>query len=380
MMILRSSRLALFLLSTRLVLCISPSDIAADTPVSSLVSAANPHLARGDFNDALTYFDAAISRDAKNYLTLFKRGATHLSLGRNSQATEDFDRVLALKPDFEGALLQRAKIKSKNGDWTAAKQDYAAAGRTAGQEIADLEEAQGAASLAADAETKGDWEACVSQAGVAIMTASTALGLRQRRARCRFERGEVQEGISDLAHVLQIAPGLLQPHVQISSVLFYSLGDTDRGLAQIRRCLHSDPDSKACSKVFRREKVLDKAYAKVKQAMEKRQFSNAAKVLVGSGEDTGLIQDVRDEIKAGKEAGTIPPKSPNDLLLRLLDLTCEAYAEVRDGAGPRGPADARTDEQSQERKTVLQRSTGTRPDLAGRPALQGAHRARRGRL
>ncbi|KAI9850747.1 MAG: hypothetical protein M1838_005158 [Thelocarpon superellum] len=329
-MIIRSSRLVLTaaLFSAPLALAISPSDLPADTPVSSLVSSANAHLAKGDFNDALTYFDAAIARDPRNYLTLFKRGATHLSLGRNTQASEDFDKVLAIKPDFEGALLQRAKIKSKNGDWDAAKQDYLAAGKSGGPEVADLDEAQGAAALAEDAERKGDWEGCVSQTGVAIMTATTALGLRQRRARCRFERGEVQEGINDLAHVLQIAPGLLEPHVQISSMLFYSLGDTDRGLAQIRRCLHSDPDSKPCSKLFRREKTLDKQYGKVKQAMEKRQFSSVAKMLVGAGEDIGLIKEVRADVQALREAGTIPPKAPEDLLSTLVELTCQAYAEM----------------------------------------------------
>ena len=329
-MIIRSTSLALTaaLFAAPLALCLSPSDIPADTPVSSLVSSANAHLSKGDFNDALTYFDVAIQRDPQNYLTLFKRGATYLSLGRNTQAIQDFDRVLTIKPGFEGALLQRAKIKSKNGDWAAAKEDYQTAGKTGGQEIADLEEAQGAATLAADAEKRGDWEACVSQSGVAIMTASTALGLRQLRARCRFQRGEVQEGVSDLAHVLQISPGLLDPHVQISAMLFYSLGDTERGLAQIRRCLHSDPDSKACKKVFRREKVLDKEYDKIKKLFEKRQFNSAAKLLVGSGEDVGLIQNARDDLKALKEEGTIPANAPDDFVGRLLEMTCEAYTEA----------------------------------------------------
>ncbi|KAI9676922.1 MAG: hypothetical protein M1817_006761 [Caeruleum heppii] len=307
---------------------LSPSEIPSDTPISALVSSANAHLAKGNFNDALTYFDVAITRDPQNYLTIFKRGATYLSLGKNAQATQDFDRVLLIKPDFEGALLQRAKIKGKNADWNAARQDYITAGKSEGQEIADLEEAEGAAKLAMDAEKAGDWEGCVTNAGVAIMTASTALGLRQLRARCRLERGEVHEGVSDLAHVLQISPGSTEPHLQISSMMFYALGDTEKGLAQIRRCLHSDPDSKPCSKLFRREKVLNKEYAKIKSLMEKRQFNSAAKLLVATGEDPGLIQDVRDDVKEFKESGLIHKNSPNDLLGQLLEMTCEAYSEM----------------------------------------------------
>ena len=332
-MIIRSPSLvvlASLLSSLPASLCISPSDIPSDTPISSLISSAKANLANGNANDALTYFDVAISRDPRNYLSIFQRGATYLSLGKNAQASQDFDKVLAIKPDFEGALLQRARIKLKNADWAAAKADYEAAGRKGkgGQELADLEEAQGAAGLAADAAKKDDWESCVSQAGVAIMTASTALGLRQLRARCRFERGEVQEGVNDLAHVLQISPGLIEPHLQISSMLFYSLGDTERGIAQLRKCLHSDPESKACSKLFRREKKLDKAVKEIYSLKEKRQFNSATKLLVPVGESIGLIREVKDDVEGAREAGHIHKNPPNELYSSLIEITCESYTEV----------------------------------------------------
>ena len=98
--------------------------ISPDTPVSSIIASAKSFLARGAHGDALTYFDAAVSRDPSNYLAIFQRGATYLSIGRNAQANADFDKVLKIKPDFAGALVQRAKIKAKNGDWAAAKDDY----------------------------------------------------------------------------------------------------------------------------------------------------------------------------------------------------------------------------------------------------------------
>ncbi|KAG7009048.1 DnaJssubfamily C member 3 [Physcia stellaris] len=303
-------------------------EIPPDTPIASLVSSAKAHLAQGHSNDALTYFDVAISRDPKNYLTIFQRGATYLSLGKNAQASQDFDTVLTIRPDFEGALLQRAKIKSKFADWTAARKDYEKVGKAGGAEIVQLEEAQGAAVLAVDAEKAGDWEACVSNAGVAIMVASTALNLRQLRARCRFERGEVLEGVSDLAHVLQISPQLIEPHLQISSMLFYSTGDLDKGIEQMRKCLRSDPDSKACSRLFRREKQLDKILKQVNTLREKRQFNSAAKLLVGTGEDQGLIQDIKEDIAEAKASGTIHKNSPDELYGSLIEMTCDSYTEM----------------------------------------------------
>ena len=330
-MIIRKSALVLganLLLSSPLAFCLSPSDIPSDTPIASLVSSAKTNLAHGKANDALIYFDVAVSRDPNNYLTIFQRGATYLSLGKNAQANEDFNRVLSIKPDFEAALLQRAKIKSRNADWEAAKKDYRAAKKTETPEYVELEEAQGAALLAADAEKAGDWEACVSHAGTAIMVAGTALSLRQLRARCRFERGEVLEGTSDLQHVLQISPRSIEPHLQISSMLFYALGDTDKGMAQVRKCLHSDPDSKPCSKLYRQEKKVDKLLKQVRELKEKRQFTTALKVLLGSGDDTGLIQMVEDDVANAKAAGTIHKSSPNDLYARLVEITCELYREV----------------------------------------------------
>src|SRR2546423_5261552 len=252
------------------------SDIPPDTPVASLKSTAKTFLAQGAYHDALSYFDAAIARDPSDYGAIFQRGATYLALGKNAQASADFDNVLRVEPAHESARRQRAKIRARNADWAGAKEDYRALGKQATKEIAELEEAEGAAYLAAEAERHQDWDSCINHAGRAIMTASTALSLRQLRARCRFERGEVQEGISDLAHVLQIHPSLVEPHLQISSMLFYSLGDTERGLAQIKKCLHSDPDSKPCKALFRREKALVKTIDKVSSLMESRQFNSAA--------------------------------------------------------------------------------------------------------
>ena len=316
------------LLSAPLAYCLAPSNVPADTPISSLLASAKSSLASGNSNDALVYYDVAVARDPKNYLTVFQRGATYLSLGKDSLASADFNKALDIKPDFEGALLQRAKLKSRNADWFSAKKDYRTAGKEDLPEYQELVEAEEAAKKAVAAEESKDWESCVTHAGTAILVAGTDLSLRQRRARCRFERGEVQEGVSDLNHVLQISPGSLDPHLQISSMLFYSIGDTEKGLAAIRKCLHSDPESKPCKKLHRQEKNMDKTLIKIKQFQSKKQFNSAAKLLVGDGEDVGLIAQVKEDVKEGKATGLIHQNSPNDLYSSLVEIACECYVEV----------------------------------------------------
>ncbi|KAF2400030.1 TPR-like protein [Trichodelitschia bisporula] len=316
---------AVLLLSPLAAFALSHSDIPSDTPVAQLVKTANAQLAAGKAQEALTYFDVAIARDPQNYLTIFKRGAAYLSLGKPSQAQKDFDKVLALKPNFEGALLQRGKIRAKNGEWDAAKKDYTAMGEKGAAEIVELEEAHGAAILSADAEKSGNWDECIHQAGVAIRTASTVAELRRRRARCRFQKGEVAEGVNDLQHVLHISTGSTAPYLEISAMLFYALGETDKGLAQIRKCLQSDPDSKTCRKLMRQEKNIEKTLKKVRQAIEKRQFATAVKYLVKTSDSEGILAEIKDDVATYTAEGLIHKSSPNGLYTQIVDITCEAY-------------------------------------------------------
>ena len=333
-MILRLQRLgllaALLGLSLTPICAVQAVEIPLDASASSLVTSGKAARARGANVEALSYFDAAVSKDSSNYLTVFQRGITYLSLGKNAQAQIDFDKVLNLKPGFEGALSQRAKIRAKNADWTGAKEDYVALGHRGAADLALLQEAEGAATLAIAANRTQDWETCINQAGVAIMTAGTALSLRGLRARCRFERGEVQEGISDLQHVLQIHPGQLRPHLQISAMLFYSLGDTKPGMDQIKKCLHSDPDSKPCMKLFREEKTILKQVEEVQSLFDKKQLNSASKLLVGRGneDDPGLLANLKTNIDAHRQEGIIHPKAPSDLYTNMVEKTCEAYMSM----------------------------------------------------
>jgi DnaJ family protein C protein 3 len=315
------------LLSSPLVL--ASDAIPSDLPVSQLLTAANAHLTAGRSQEALSYFDAAISREPENYLTLFKRGAAYLSLGRSAQAERDFNTVLRLKPGFEGALIQRAKIKTRNGLWRDAREDYEAAGKAGAEEVAELAESEAAATLAMDAEAAGSWDECIAQAGVALRTAPALLPLRNTRYRCRLEKGDVESAVSDMQHIMQLS-GSTEPHLQISALSFYSLGETDKGLASVRKCLQSDPDNKECRKLMRREKPIDKRMKQLNVLWEKGSFATSAKLLVKTSEDQGLIQDVLDDFEELKKEGLIHEKAPNGLHAQMIERACQAYIEVGD--------------------------------------------------
>ena len=321
--------------SISLVAALSAKDIPSDTPISALLNSAQQHLARGETGDALTYYDAAVARDPNDYLTYFKRATTFLSLGRTSQAADDFQKCLKLRPGFEGAHVQLGKLKARSADWVGAQEQYALANKPKGSpDVEELLEAQGAAQLAEAAEAAGNWDECVNQAGVAIMVANRAVSLRELRSRCRFAKGEVEEGMGDLHHILNLKPGDTSPHVKISAITFFALADLQQGMTQIRKCLHSDPDSKVCKKLLKEEKAIEKTIAKTEAAFGKNQYMTGTKNLIPSSEEAGLIQEVKEQVAELKRDGVIPATAPNLLISKLVELACQGYYEV---SGQRGP-------------------------------------------
>jgi DnaJ homolog subfamily C member 3 len=72
-------------------------------------------MARGQLQDALTHFHAALEGDPNNYLTLYRRSTVYLAQGRARAALEDLNRLLEIKPDFTMARSQKASILIKLG-------------------------------------------------------------------------------------------------------------------------------------------------------------------------------------------------------------------------------------------------------------------------
>lgn len=309
---------------------LSAQDIPNDLPVSSLLSNAQTHLVKGETSAAILYYDAAIFRDPNNYLTIFKRATAFLSIGRANRATEDFAKVLALKPGFQGAHVQLAKIKSKVADWKGAKAEYIAAEKAGDSpELVELAEAETAAAAAAEALKYQSWDDCVNHANIAIVVASRSLALREMRSNCRFARGDIEEGMGDLQHVLHLRSGDTSPHVLISATSFYALGDLDNGLSQIRKCLHSDPDSKVCKKLHKQEKAFQRGLNRATGQLNRGQTTTAGRTLVGTEEDVGLITMLKEQTEQLRQSGAIPEKAPSQLYGKLVEMACHAYLEVR---------------------------------------------------
>lgn len=137
----------------------------------------------------------------------------------------------------------------------------------------------------------------------------------------------IMTAIGDWTHVTQISPAALDPHLKIANLLYYSLNDYDRSVAQLRKCLHFDPESKPCKKAFKRIKQLNKDVTKAKTSKEKKQFITAARILVGTSEDVGVIAEINEEVKSLTAEGLYNDNCPRNLMAELKEIVCESYAE-----------------------------------------------------
>ena len=70
---------------------------------------------RGQLQDALTHFHAALEGDPNNYLTLYRRATVYLAQGRARAALEDLNKALDISPDFHQARSQKGSILIKLG-------------------------------------------------------------------------------------------------------------------------------------------------------------------------------------------------------------------------------------------------------------------------
>jgi DnaJ homolog subfamily C member 3 len=106
-----------------LVIICSGAESTSQAEIERHLELGRDFLARGQLQDALTHYHAAVEGDSRNYLTYFKRGTVYLALGKAKLALSDLDRVLELRPDFTVARAQRGSVYLKMGDYTNAEVD-----------------------------------------------------------------------------------------------------------------------------------------------------------------------------------------------------------------------------------------------------------------
>lgn len=349
-----------------------PQDPAA---ASAHLTHANAALQSGRYQEALSSFDLALQADPTSWLTYYRRATAQLSLGRTTAALQDFQSLLDLNPKFDKAYLQQAKVYLKEGDYDKAKQALKTYDEVRGEKgpAAEANNVRTKLNLvetslkslntiakeldkaAAKAGSKGKAKEvdaskvdhCIQLAGEVLKISPSHLDTRMVRARCQTMKGNIEDAMADWTRVVHLSPSpfLLRRLAVLSYFLVSEPGSQSRdaGLAHLKACLHSDPDNKACARMHRKVKSLEKALKKARNFYNSQSYRAVLSALKGAkvGGPT-VVDEIKEvinaasEVQAGDEEAQIPSTYRGDavadsgLLIELYTMYCKAHTELGD--------------------------------------------------
>lgn len=194
-------------------------------------------------------------------MTHFKRATVYLALGKQKSALDDLNTVLAKKPDFSAARLQRGTILIKQGKLDEAHIDLEMVLRNdpyhveANQLYTAIEplkhQIQSAYLYMADSE----YERAIDVLSHLLNEMPYDVKLREMRSQAFEQLGDLINAISDLRTVSKMTSDNTGGFLKLSK-LHYVLGEPDESLTTIRECLKLDPDHKQCFGHYKKVKKL----------------------------------------------------------------------------------------------------------------------------
>lgn len=275
----------------------------------------------------------------------YKRATAYLSLGRHAAALDDFDAILQLNPDFAQAHLQKAKILAKEGDFEQSTAEWKAYHKTKGDaESHDaakaVEQAAKAYAAALKASKYKKWQECVDHATTAIKVGSNSAPLRELRAQCETELGNSEAAYADLSRLAMLNPSSQELRVRLATIAFFFL-EPSTAAAEIKKCLHFDPDSKSCKAFHKRVKAFERDLAKARNFVEGGGVGAKRAINLLRG-DEGLIARFEFQLAEATSSGTIPPqfdaKHKSKTRIDLYSLACQATVDANDFTSKAGAA------------------------------------------
>jgi len=129
-----------------------------------------------------------------------------------------------------------------------------------------------------------------------------------------------------------------QPNLVKLTLLNYLFQASEPSVAfqPVKQCLHFDPDSKTCAKLFKSLKSLDKDVVKARNFISGSRYASASILLdpkpsASNPQPNGLLKKIRELIATNLESGRLPALPLADLerhsalLIQVLELTCTAH-------------------------------------------------------
>jgi len=220
-------------------------------------------LARGQLQDALAQFHAAIDKDSRNYLSYYRRATVLLALGRGRPALTDLNTVLTLKPEMTSARMQRAGLHLKMGELDLAHVDLEEVLRRqpdheeASAMYTSLEPLRRDVLEAEHLAERGAYGEAVGVLGRIIDACPWFTWARELRITCHEMVGDLQSAVTDLRVSTKLTLDDTEGRLRLAT-LQYRMGDVAMCLQEVRECLRLDPDHAQCFKLYKTVKKVNK--------------------------------------------------------------------------------------------------------------------------
>jgi DnaJ family protein C protein 3 len=258
----------------------------------------------------------------------------------------------------------KAKIYAKEGHWADAREalkHYQAKNDPIARELLlDVADGEAAARKAVQAQKAKLWTACEESATQALRVASYSLALRQQRANCALAAGDFEEAVGDLRYALvvlfllsfvlirysrltQITAPSTDAYMNIFRISYFYMGSTasNTAMANLKQCLHYDPDSKPCLSAHRLVKSFDKLFKKLDDLMAAEDWRGIVNFILGSAPKDASLSVPGNGFLSTFEAALEPdaapitsvaippPKKASPRRAAILRALCRAQVQLR---------------------------------------------------
>lgn len=131
--------------------------------------------------------------------------------------------------------------------------------------------------------------------------------------------------ISRVAHLNPSDKTLL---MELANLNYFSLYEPDRALAQVKQCIHYDPEDRQCKSLFRFIKRIEKEIKKSTEAQTQQRFATGLNGLIGTASKRGIISEIDEPFDTlARELET--QQLPKRLHLKMYSLACALSAEQK---------------------------------------------------
>lgn len=206
--------------------------------VNQLDSDAIGLMAKERWQEAVSKFDLSIKEMPNNPRARANRAFCYKSLGKLDLAVADYNKALAIAPEWqEHLLLDRGRILVDLGDLKSAESDFNKAKKF------PANRAQAFSELSYIATTQQNYNKCAALASEAIKADKRYSDGWANRGACRIGLAHYANAVDDLSQAIKLSPNFVSAYINRIGA-YRALGDCKNALVDANTVMRLAPSAK----------------------------------------------------------------------------------------------------------------------------------------